>query len=922
MIRAQLSGAWQLGDGDRDVNIGPLRPLGVFGHNLPTRLTSLIGREADTAAVLATLGDSRLVTLIGTGGVGKSRLALQVAAESVEHFDGGAWWVELATVSDPSSLPGAVLDAIGLPAQPGRRPVRVVADHVGDRPMLLVLDNCEHVIAASASFVDEVLSTLPAVIVLATSREPLSVPGETVWRVPSLAVPDPLVPQTVDSIRMADAARLFVDRARRAQPDLVLTDAAAGAVARICSRLDGIPLSIELAAARCRNLGLEQIARELDDRFRLLTGGARTVMERQQTLKASLDWSHGPLDVAERAALRRLGVFSGPFTVGAAEAIVAAFGDVDRYDVLDLVDHLADKSLVALDGVDPAGESRYRLLETIRYYALDRLDDAGELVAARDAHAEFWARWAETRNVHFDCSLTILDAIPPELANLIAAARWACVNRPELLQALMLCIGPFVQFENGEHRADGLFESALAALEGRDDIAWAHVAMAAELARTFTWVVVPDKELRSHTEALATEHDLVLIRANLALLSAVVGPGSPQGFGVASELFDEAGSPTWGPFARAVGARYWAATGLLAAAEELLAAEPHTSNDLTLAAIVGGTAQINLVRGELTGSAHRARDELLNLRPPDSTRMQIFTGLAYESVARVAFFSGDDDVLAWAAAALSEGAKSKVARRLAAVAAAHLSVLQENPADSPAGTVVESTLRDRLIGSTTGGGLLRRETPYLAIAAGDPEWIAAERDAIERYAADDQRVRCFMSLADGVLALLGGNDNTSERHWHNLLAVSANHGFGLLWIDALEGLAICAARAGATDEAARLAGAAESARQHRGYRYRYPHLAELPTGSAAGRTLSLEEATAFARRSRGERIRPVAGWAALTPTEADVARTVANGLTNKQAAEQLFLSVPTVKTHLRHIFAKLSIDNRSQLVAEVAKHTR
>ena len=170
---------------------------------------------------------------------------------------------------------------------------------------------------------------------------------------------------------------------------------------------------------------------------------------------------------AERAALRRLGVFSGPFTVAAAEAVVAAFGDIDRYDVLDLVDHLADKSLVALDGVDPAGESRYRLLETIRYYALDRLDDAGELVAARDAHAEFWAGWAEAHNVHFDCSLTILDAIPPNLANLTAAARWACVNRPELLQALMLCIGPFVQFDDGEHRADGLFESALAALEGR-----------------------------------------------------------------------------------------------------------------------------------------------------------------------------------------------------------------------------------------------------------------------------------------------------------------------------------------------------------------------------------------------------------------------------------------------------------------------
>ena len=194
-----LAGAervWQLCHGDVESTSGRCGRLDAFGHNLPTRLTSLIGREADTAAVIAALGDSRLVTLVGTGGVGKSRLALQVAAESLERFDGGVWWVELATVSDPTSLPGAVLTAIGVPARPGRRPVRLVADHVGDRAMLFVLDNCEHVIAATASFVDEVLTTLAAVIVLATSREPLSVPGETVWRVPSLDVPDPSLVQT------------------------------------------------------------------------------------------------------------------------------------------------------------------------------------------------------------------------------------------------------------------------------------------------------------------------------------------------------------------------------------------------------------------------------------------------------------------------------------------------------------------------------------------------------------------------------------------------------------------------------------------------------------------------------------------------------------------------------------------------------
>jgi DNA-binding CsgD family transcriptional regulator len=375
---------------------------------------------------------------------------------------------------------------------------------------------------------------------------------------------------------------------------------------------------------------------------------------------------------------------------------------------------------------------------------------------------------------------------------------------------------------------------------------------------------------------------------------------------------------------RALGVRYLAATGRLAAAEELLAAQRHATNDLTLSAIVGGETQVALVRGELVGRARRARDELADLTLPNSSRMSVLTSLlAYDGVARVAFFSGERDVLVWAAASLGEGARSTVERRLAAVAAAHLSVFDEVSPNSSARTAVESTLRERLVGSATGGGLLRRETPYLAIAAGDPDWIASERAVIERYAAEnDQRVRCFMSLADGVLALFRGDDTAAQRHWHDLLAVSSEHGFGLLWVDALEGLGICAARAGATDEAARLVGAAESARNHRGYQYRYPHLAELPPGSDEGRTLSLEEATAYARRSRGERTRPVSGWAALTPTEAEVARAVADGLTNKQAAEQLFISVPTVKTHLRHIFAKLGIDNRTQLAAEVSLHNR
>ena len=232
------------------------------------------------------------------------------------------------------------------------------------------------------------------------------------------------------------------------------------------------------------------------------------------------------------------------------------------------------------------------------------------------------------------------------------------------------------------------------------------------------------------------------------------------------------------------------------------------------------------------------------------------------------------------------------------IAAAHLHLL-----DGP-----DATLRDRVIGSVTGGGRLQRETPYLSIAAANRDWISADRAAIAGYAAGgDLRVQCFVHLADGVLALDDHDDHEAEAHWHDLLSLASEHGFGLLWIDALEGLALCAARSGAVEEAARLAGAASVARDERSYRYRYPHLAELPEGSEEGRALSLQEATAYIRRARGERGRPTTGWAALTPTELEVATAVAEGLTNQQTAERLFMSVPTVKTHLRHIFDKLAL---------------
>ena len=368
------------------------------------------------------LGTDRLVTLIGSAGVGKTRLALAVAADTVESHSGGVWWVELAPLSDPDAVGRAALGAIGVRETPGASSIHQLAAELGDQPSLLVLDNCEHLIVGCAALVAALLAANPSISVLATSREPLGVPGEITSRVPSLPCPSP--EQTIDVPDLADydAVALFVERARRARPTFAIDEANAAAVTQICHRLDGIPLAIELAAARCRQLSAQRIAAELNDRFRLLTGGARTVMARQQTLAASIDWSHERLDDEEQITFRRLGVFPGPFPLEAAEAVVAARGDIEPGDVFDLVSRLVDKSLVVADE-GPGGEPRYRMLETLRAYALHRAHAAGELNTLRDAHAAWWAQWLEPRGAM--PTDEVLEEVDEFHDNLIAALDWS-----------------------------------------------------------------------------------------------------------------------------------------------------------------------------------------------------------------------------------------------------------------------------------------------------------------------------------------------------------------------------------------------------------------------------------------------------------------------------------------------------------------
>jgi len=368
----------------------PLRSLEATPNNLPQPVTSFIGRERELTEITESLGNTRLLTLIGVGGIGKTRLSLQVAAEMLDAFPDGVWFVELAPLADAQRVPQAVASVLGVKEEAGRPVIEALEKHVKDRQLLLVLDNCEHLVHACAELAKQLLESAPRLKILASSREHLHVAGETTYPVPALAVPDPAFVTALAALTRYESVCLFVDRAAAAQPAFQATNRNAPAISEICRRLDGIPLAIELAAARVRALSVENIAARLDDRFRLLTSGNRTALPRQQTLRALIDWSYDLLDEHERAVLRRLAVFVGGWTLEAAEAVTAG-GDVHHHEVLDLLTHLVEKSLVAMEPT--AG--RYRLLDTVREYAQERLEESADGDAARDRHLAFYLAFAE-----------------------------------------------------------------------------------------------------------------------------------------------------------------------------------------------------------------------------------------------------------------------------------------------------------------------------------------------------------------------------------------------------------------------------------------------------------------------------------------------------------------------------------------------
>ena len=462
----ELGEASRLAGSTQEAPSGSEAPLAP--NNLPVQLTSFIGRAVELAEIRRLLMDgARLLTLTGPGGTGKTRLALQAAAGLLQSFPDGIWWVELAPLADPALVPQTVAAVLGLKEEPGLPMLATLTEHLRRKRVLLILDNCEHLIEGCAQLAEVVLRAGAHVGVLATSRELLGVAGERAFAVPSLRTPEPNAALPVEKLRQYEAVRLFLDRAEATAPQFALSPANAGAVAQVCRRLDGIPLALELAAARLRMLPVEQLAERLSDAFRLLTGGSRTALPRHQTLQALIDWSYGLLPAAEKRLLCRLAVFADGWSLEAAEAVVAD-GEIESRTVAELLGRLIDKSLVVV--AQQAGSARYRLMETVRQYAEAKLAASGEAGEVQRRHTRYFAAFTAVPDLTYH---RWLDLIAPERDNLRTALGRCLVTPGQTEESVQLAhaVG-WLWNDRGysglQNEARGWFETILARPDIKD----------------------------------------------------------------------------------------------------------------------------------------------------------------------------------------------------------------------------------------------------------------------------------------------------------------------------------------------------------------------------------------------------------------------------------------------------------------------
>ena len=896
-------------------------------YAVPAALSPLIGRGAELAELGHLLDLERVVTLTGAGGSGKTRLAAEVARMLDSQFPGGVAWIELAGLTGATWVETEVAAALDIAeSSPGDMIDRVVAALGSRSRTLLVLDNAEHLVASTAQLTAAVSAACANVTVLTTSREPLGVPGELVWRVPSLSAPStahsPQQATTAAAVLAYEAVELFAERAARTRRGFVVTDANAAAVAQICGRLDGLPLAIELAAARVRTISPERIADQLDDRFRLLTGGPRTSTARQQTLQASVEWSEALLDPAERMVFRRLGVFSAGFTIGAAEAVIGAFGDVDVYDVADIVARLVDKSLVQIDGP----HDRYHYLETLRSFALQRLLEMSETAIARDAHADWCATFLDDVAAQGDAGdvndwwhnrLAVIGRVDPEWPNCCAALEWLPASSPLALR-LVAGLGDYWALRQ---RAGHSARYGMAVLQAgdRSDREWIRTVLQLQAVRTnagdATYALIRDE-----TAALAESRGDLTSARRLTIsrpiaTSMVSGPTNDVLADLADLRMAAAETRDWFTLWNAAQspAVILASAGRTREAEALV--EHLTGSRAVLIRAFGAQ-----MRGEVDRSIELADEaqQLLDARLGATMDRMIIALLTASSALSTHAPEQLDTIRT------GDRGGDPLPHALQATYEMVNGVRYLLADDLPEARTMFAAARPDLFPSWRTIGYLAQ----VELSLGNLQAAVT--------AAVDLRERCTMvsaplyeTTADLVLAECARADRPTEaiELAHGALETATTFELWPAAVDALETLAVLLTEVDRDRDATRLLAAAQTARRSMQYRYRFAHrraaLQPLITRMAdsedwrSGTALALPDAVELARRMRGTRLRPTAGWESLTPTELVVAEHAADGLSNPQIAERLLMSRATVKTHLLHVFAKLAINNRTELATLV-----
>jgi predicted ATPase/DNA-binding CsgD family transcriptional regulator len=907
-------------------------------HNLPAQLSSLIGRERDLEEVGAMLSSARLLTLTGAGGVGKTRLAVEAAARGVGDFPDGVWWIELAALADSGLVRATLVQALGVRPLPGVSEVDAAAAFLYPRRALLVVDNCEHVVEEVARVAAALLRACPSLSMLVTSRVPLAIRGETRWAVGPLSLPSD---NGLAGLSESDAAALFIDRAGRIDRWWPLNDDSAWAIAEICRQLEGMPLALELAAARVAVLSPEAIAHGLENALGLLTARSLAAEARHQTLRASLDWSYGLLPADARILLRRLGVFAGGTSLDLARGVCAGKG-LPPGQVLAALETLVEHSLVQIDAHGKS--ARYRVLETVRQYALERLTDAGERELMRDRHRDELLVLAERqrREALTPRQPEVFAALDPEAANLATALDRALETDPDKALRLCLALDFWYRARARFREADDAYARALRASDPAP-------ALRARALASWAWIVVNKGDLSraSDLAAEAAEHAeasgddgaialTLLVHANHRLFTDPIA---------ALELLHRCRD-----LARAVQDEY-----ILARSEALLRGAAWLQQDEQACRAGFDELCLRLERlGDRETLAWFWFEQGAVLYPlGEHERAVELLTRAVAAAAEIGEATADRAARAYRA--LIEVAAGRAAGALEEMLAIHAHTLVHGGsfalpwiellvAQAEAASDRLQAARARL------ATLIEIEAWGVAHALA---WAQAEFAEILRLLGEDDEANRHGALALdrarrlrnpwlavkaqltlGRLAARRGEWADADRLHHNALTTISERRYRLELPAALEALAEIAAGLEGQTEAARILGAAERARRELGF-VAWPAqraaLAALTArvGDALGQpaferalsegvALECDDAVTWLRRARGARKRPAHGWESLTPTEVEVVRQAAAGLTNPQIAERLFIAPATVKTHLSHVYAKLGVRNRSQLATLAA----